>query len=487
MLSTGTRQTTGLLIALGVGASCLLIAALLAGTDSLLVLALVLALLVAIVAFIWPEIGLYMLLLSMLLSPEIIVGGVGGGGTTGSRGVTLRVDDFLLLLLALTWLARAAVYKDIGLFVKTPINRPLVAYLLVAAVSTGLGVLFGRVRPLVGTLFVVKYVEYVIVYYAVMNYVRNKVHLKRLIIVAFTTAVLVSLYGIFQIPQGVRVSAPFEGPAGEPNTMGGYLLLILALFGGLLVSSPGLRRSMRYVAGIVVLGVPFIYTLSRASYLGIVVAALVIILLSSRKVVAAFSVGIFFLSLVLLAPPAMVERVEFTVGGQRAYSGQVSVGGVRLDTSTSARIHTTGRILEDFQRQPVLGYGVTGYGFVDGMYQRVLIEMGLLGLASFLWLLYTLLREGFHSYREADGWWEEGICIGYLAGLLGLMFHALAANTFIIVRIMEPFWFFTGAVSLLYIFNTQGEPEPEEPAEPTVHERKQGLISPIPYPGGPRG
>ncbi|MFO7768976.1 MAG: O-antigen ligase family protein [bacterium] len=486
MLRTGTDPTAGLLIPLAVGASCLAVAALLANTSSLLGLAIVLGLLVAAVSFIWPEVGLYILLLSMLLSPEIIVGGA-GGGTTGSRGVTLRMDDFLLLLLAMTWLARAAVYQDIGLFVKTPINRPLVAYLLVAAVSTGAGILFGRVRPVVGTLFVVKFVEYVVVYFAVMNYVRDRAHLKRLVIVAFATALLVSAYGILQIPQGVRVSAPFEGPAGEPNTMGGYLLLILALFGGLLASAPDLRRSVRYALGIVVLGVPFLYTLSRASYLGILIAAPVIILLSRRKIIAAFSVGIFFMGLVLLAPASVVERVDFTLGGQGAYSGQVQVGAIRLDTSTSARIQTTEQILRDFQSQPVLGHGVTGYGFVDGMYQRVLIEMGLLGLGAFLWLLYALLREGWRSYREARDWWEEGLCIGYLAGLLGLMFHALATNTFIIVRIMEPFWFFTGAVSLLYIFNTQGEPEPEEPAEPTVQEQKQGLISPFPYGGGPGG
>ncbi|RKY57571.1 MAG: hypothetical protein DRP95_06870 [Candidatus Latescibacterota bacterium] len=43
------------------------------------------------------QIALYVLIFSMLLSPEIMVGRVGGGAALG-RGVTLRLDDFLLLL-----------------------------------------------------------------------------------------------------------------------------------------------------------------------------------------------------------------------------------------------------------------------------------------------------------------------------------------------------------------------------------------------------
>jgi hypothetical protein len=39
--------------------------------------------------------------------------------------------------------------------------------------------------------------------------------------------------------------------------------------------------------------------------------------------------------------------------------------------------------------------------------------------------------------------------VGFTAGLVGLLVHAFGANTFIIVRIMEPFWFLTGIVIAL--------------------------------------
>jgi hypothetical protein len=45
--------------------------------------------------------------------------------------------------------------------------------------------------------------------------------------------------------------------------------------------------------------------------------------------------------------------------------------------------------------------------------------------------------------------------VGLIAGLVGLLVHAIGANTFIIVRIMEPFWFLTGIVIALSQINDE--------------------------------
>jgi hypothetical protein len=52
-----------------------------------------------------------------------------------------------------------------------------------------------------------------------------------------------------------------------------------------------------------------------------------------------------------------------------------------------------------------------------------------------------------------------------MAGFIGLLFHATAANTFIIVRIMEPFWFVTGMVMMLLELEKPQAilPKPEPP------------------------
>jgi hypothetical protein len=78
-----------------------------------------------LIAFLSPLTGLYLLVFSMLLGPEFLVGGIGTGNTLG-RGVTLRFDDFLLMLVGVGWLGRVAVSEHDKVFVRTPLNRSIV-------------------------------------------------------------------------------------------------------------------------------------------------------------------------------------------------------------------------------------------------------------------------------------------------------------------------------------------------------------------------
>ena len=57
----------------------------------------------------------------MLLSPEISVGQTEGASL--GRGLTLRFEDFLLVIIGLSWFAKNAVYKELGLFLRTPLKR----------------------------------------------------------------------------------------------------------------------------------------------------------------------------------------------------------------------------------------------------------------------------------------------------------------------------------------------------------------------------
>jgi len=41
------------------------------------------------------------------------------------------------------------------------------------------------------------------------------------------------------------------------------------------------------------------------------------------------------------------------------------------------------------------------------------------------------------------------LTLGFIAGFIGLTVHALTANTFIVIRIMEPFWFIAGIIMVL--------------------------------------
>ncbi|MEE9609697.1 MAG: hypothetical protein V3W19_00515, partial [Desulfatiglandales bacterium] len=97
-------------------------------------IALVAGMVIFITCFASTEIALYILIFSMLLSPEFIVGTTEGASM--GRGVTLRLDDFLLVIIGFSWLAKMSINKELGLFLKTPLNRPIAFYIVVCLVST---------------------------------------------------------------------------------------------------------------------------------------------------------------------------------------------------------------------------------------------------------------------------------------------------------------------------------------------------------------
>ena len=414
---------------------------------------LILLLLVSVCTFVWPEAGLYVVIFSMLLSPEIIAGDIGGKATLG-RGLTLRLEDFLLVFIGLSWFARTAVDKTLGLFQKTPLNQPIAAYIIVCVVATLWGKIAGHVEGFTGFFFVLKYFEYMIVFFMVVNYVRTPDQAKRLLFCLFLTCFIVSIYGLIQIPGGGRVSAPFEGEIGEPNTFGGYLVFMGAVAVALMIHFKNMRVRLGLALLLVVLFISLLYTKSRASYLAVIPAYLALSLLSRRRFYLIAGLAILLALSPVLLPRVARERMAETFT-QPEQEGQIVVGKLRLDTSASARITGYKGALSAWRKSPILGYGVTGHHFVDAQYPRILVETGIIGMLAFFWLIYTLFQVGLDTWRHEQEDLLHGLTVGLIAGLVGLLVHAIGANTFIIVRIMEPFWFLAGIVIALSQMNDE--------------------------------
>src|SRR5437773_1317542 len=308
------------------------------------------ALILFALAFVRTDFGIYVVIFSMLLSPQF---GSKGAGVGAGRGVTFRTEDFVLLVIGLSWLAKTAVNKELNLIARTPLNWPILTYIAVNLAATMLGYMTGTISSWSGYFYVLKYVEYFVIYYMAVNNLRDREHAWRLIGAAFITAAIVSVIG--------------------------------------LVLSPGL---------------------------------------------------------IFVAPKAVKDRVTYTFKEEKG-SDTVRVGKVAFDPSTSARLISFKSALDGFARRPIFGWGVTGFGFMDAQYARVLAETGLVGLAAFLWLMWAVGRHALDVYATRGDPEERGLVLGFLAGFAGLLVHGFGSNTFIIVRIMEPFWLITGIVMMI--------------------------------------
>ncbi len=425
-----------------------------------------LAIAIAVLVFFKTKIAIYLLICSMLLSPEFGVGGLATTGGTLGRGVTFRFDDFLLVIIAVSWLMKSALYKELGIFKKTPLNTPMLLYAFACFLSTLIGIAAGRVELMTGSLFVLKYIQYFVLFFLVINSIEDQKQVRRYWLAVLVTALIVGAIGVAQIPGGGRVTAPFEGESPEPNTFAGYLAFVILICIALSLNIPSNRKRISYLLIAVFLFVPFLFTLSRAAYLGFIPGLAVVLLLNHQRVISYTLVAMFLTILLFpnIFPQAIRDRVAYTFT-QEPTVGQVTLFGQRLDTSTSARLRSFQGAVAAFYEEPILGYGVTGWSFIDAQYFRTLIETGLVGLTALFFLLYRLFRLGLDRFRySGEDPFSRGLAIGFLGGFVCLLFHAIGSNTFIIVRIMQPFWLVAGLVFMLHL--AVAEELPEEKAEP---------------------
>jgi O-antigen ligase len=344
-----------------------------------------------------------------------------------------------------------AVHKELSLARFTPINKPILNYVFVCLIATFLGALRGFVNLNISVFYLIKYFEYFLLFFMVTNIVRTDEQVKIFVFSILCVAFLISLYACFQHFRGVeRVTAPFEGKAGEANTLAGYLILIISFTLGLLMNLRERRLKVLLFISLMVSVPAFLFTLSRSGWIAFVPAFITIIILSRRGrpalIIAAILVG---LAAQQILPKFFYKRIDETFQTGKSY--ELMGKRVKLEDSAGARIVVFNIAVDKLKKEPVFGYGVgSSLRVLDNQYARILIEVGLLGLILFIWLMRSIFINALRNLNKLrEDNFSRGLIVGFIAGLVGLLVHSVGAESFIIIRIMEPFWFMAAIVMRL--------------------------------------
>ncbi|MCG2725685.1 MAG: O-antigen ligase family protein [Elusimicrobia bacterium] len=417
------------------------------------------AILASILAFLSPKKSLVLIIFSMLLSPEISLGAL-----SGSRHIVFRYDDILLVIIFLSWFGKTAILKKKSFITDSPVQTPILIFTSICVISTSFGILRGDISYLVALFYVLKYIEYFLLYFMVVNIVENEKDIKKYLYYFAIVAVIVTIYALFYYftasGSSVRASAPFEAPFGmpqesEPASLGGYYLILFSIF--LAMISEGTWYWARYSLIMIVSMFPaFLFTFSRASYIGFTAAVVFLFFIAKKRrlfMIALIITGFVAVSALPRVYGKVKDRITMTYKG--IYATVVfdvgSTGQVKLEESAAARIHSMQTVLfQKFPKHPFLGWGITGIGLGDIQYALLLGEVGLIGFFVFFWMIYRIYKASKEVYLKYDEGWIKGLSLGIILSLIALLAQGVGANTFIIVRIMEPFWFLTALTMVLH-------------------------------------
>lgn len=459
----------------------------------------VLGLVAAAVTVASPRAGLFLLLVAMLFSPEIPI------GRLAERSITLRVDDVLLVLVVVGWLLRQGLRRRLGVLRRSPVGAPVLAMSAVIVVSVLVGLLQGTIAsPARGFFFGLKRLEYFVIFLMVLNVLETEFDLKVALVLFGVSLLAIDLVALVQYwfyPLGIYTRGGVTGPfgVGEANTLGGFYLLIIpvVLALALKVRRPWVTTALTGLGLLSLLA--FLLTKSRGAYVALPPAALVLVFYERTvrmQLLGLFLVGVAAVALlvVLVAPAGAGGRLAGhaqDIGAQFHSIGMVLREGPEGDPSLAARWRAwrqslreiTGRVAPSqlggqpqppgtFRPQVLLqallgqGVGAKKLGWADNQYVREVLETGLVGLVVFLWLNWRLWQSALDLYRRSPRPWLQGAALGFMAGQVGLLVHAVTASNFYTIRTMEPFWFLVGCLMLhhYHLAQKRSGPQPEPPS-----------------------
>jgi len=386
------------------------------------------------------DIGVAVLVIAMLLSPEVTF----GSEMSGEHELNVRYSDILIIVIFMGVLVKQAFEGQAAFWRSCPINAGIVAYYSVCIISTLLALRANLPAWDRKSAFFVmmKMAEFYMVFFLIGTAMRDLKDIRKQLRLYFVVLMLVCGFCAWTVGSVARVGTPFEAQGSEPNTLGGYLMLSMCISMGLFTRAQTPRRKLLFLILTGAAFFPFLYTLSRASYVALIVAFLTIGTLGRRYAI----VAVVILTVVagpLLMPKEVIERVNYTF--QQGSGEPIVVNGkdtgIQVDKSTYERVYVWRKVGFLLQVAPFFGGGVAWETVLDSQYARVIMETGLFGLAAFLFLQIRLIMTCRQAFRWSRDWVGRGLALGTTAATIGLSVHSLGTISFLIGRIMEPYWF----------------------------------------------
>ena len=249
----------------------------------------------------------------------------------------------------------------------------------------------------------------------------------------------------------------------NPNNYAEFLVLFMPLCAAFAGTRKNQLSCVALLIGLVFPAVALIMTYSRSGWISLMLAALIYVWLRNKKLIP------LFIALALLAipflPSTIVTRLTTIVTSFLGSSGHI-------DSSAQYRFQlweSVGYMIRD--------YGVNGIGLgpasfaslsplydtVDGavhtqsQYFELILETGILGFVSFMWLILRCIKDSVIARRRADGL-VRALLIACTAAFVGIAFSCIVEYLWFYPRVLFAYFILLG-ITFAAIFMANPEAE----------------------------
>lgn len=365
--------------------------------------------------------------------------------TTSISGISVGV-----ILAFLGWIIRIFLTQRFEIKGITP-NLPIFVFLVVIILSA-----IASSQPFMQSLDEVRAIgERVLLYYLVVNGIKDEKQVKWLLICLIGAMCLVAGYESIQ----VLLYPQKHGDLIAKKHLGGCLGMIIPLVAALIFAPSSWKTRSSLFISLIIMIFCLNLTTNRGAWLGNICAIIFLGLLLSRKILLG-TVIVLILTICVL-PKQQIEKVHYRV----ANMFNLKYG------PNSSRIYLWKAALSMTKERPLLGYGPDSFQFLypkympnkfpTGVAKEELIfpvhhhahnvflhlsaESGILALLSIVWLFISMFKNGWQIYRQTSARWNKILLLGLLACLIDCIIHGMVDYT-LMGQTGYLLWFYLGII-----------------------------------------
>ena len=366
------------------------------------------------------------------------------------------ISEISITLAITAWLLKKAVS---GSFrpADTELNIPFLIFSLAIVPS-----LFTSAYPLLSVkAFLTKAIKFVLLYFVIVESINTRSKLKDLCAIGLLSAIIIVIDGLVQygfvVPDFLHNYPLFklrsewdEGgfyrgfPTASfpyPNDLSAWILLVLFPIACLTIFDLKKKR-IRYIAGVLSFGLFYLLFLAkaRAAWIGLSIST-VYVALSKKKI---WLIGL----LVLLVALPFLLRMEMAdyIFGIKSIKDRIFMW------DTSWRI---------FREHPIIGNGLNTFfvkfreyrtdefrgqkgSYAHNCYLQMAADIGVVGLAAFLWLLLAYFISMIKALRKVEDGFQNSLAWGISIGVFAFLVHSFFDTNLYSLNLATLFWFAIG-------------------------------------------
>lgn len=369
------------------------------------------------------------------------------------------VFEILIIIGFVFWVFRALDKERIK-FAPSPLNLPILSFMVICIFS-----LFWSDSPMVSLLELPLFLTGPILYFVVIN---NIYHRRRIDNILNAILIIGALLGIYGILQYQGIDFPFWaknvgrqqvfGLFGNVNYFAEYLIVPLSIAVPLFFISNNRIKKVLLLIGILSMGTTLTVTFTRGSYLGFAIALIFmfrLFLLSRGKSFIKKNKKIFIIALVLVIiltflfvipnslnkPGTIISkikgRITITQLTQRhSLTRRIAIWkftalmikdhpllGSGLGTFKYNSLNYQARFFDQGQNRSLYPYGIADKAHNE--YLQFWAEIGIVGLAIFIWLMITYFNYGIRYLKREKNEQKQGIVIGLMGAVVAVLVDAI--------------------------------------------------------------